>query len=224
MPQTTTSRSRREARGCVPMVVHGQIGRHASGAWVLRRLDSSMTMDLASWNVLSGVLRVDFAGRADDPTGDGASSTRVAFLARKVPWRSALVRLGSDDDNWPDMLASAGDAPASAILSVGGIEFEVEESVFGHGDLGLRALLDIAWLRNLIGEIASDELVVEGSMLELRSLASNDALAGAALIQPGADRYRIAIDRQLGVISEWTVEVQGHVVWHDVVTPVLVVD
>lgn len=139
----------------------------------------------------------------------------LGFVAHRRPWRLAVVRLGDQEVAWPEVAGWGGQGWASVggdPVTITGDTGAPEVWQRTHGDLGLRAMLDVDWLRALTGGALGRRLdVPPRRMLELTAM--EDWPYSIGLIALGADRQSFTYDPDADVLTSMEVHVDGHVAW-----------
>lgn len=124
---------------------------------------------------------------------------RVAFVARRDPWRLAQVDVAGRDDcplvAWADnATAVLDDSPAKA---------RIIGPKISYGDLGLRRMLHPARLETIVPKPWSSQLRIEGQLLE------RDMSVLPEFVSLGTDFYEVAYDEDLDVLTAWTAYIDG---------------
>ncbi len=171
------------------------------------------------WNALTGVIEwwadeeLRDLGRGRFHQGRGASVTTVeplprgaidrssaGFVARRVPWRLALLSLDSVSDG-PVVVAWADDA--TVVLDGEPAVGRVASSRESWGDLGARGLLFPERLERLVPKPWSDRFEVEGDLL------SDQMDVLPEFVSLATDHYKATYDAQLDVLTSWTAFIDG---------------
>jgi len=135
---------------------------------------------------------------------------RLAFLAQREPWRLALIDLDPAD---PSILAFADDAwvtlRGDPLVPDGGAP-AADRDVSTHGDHCVRALLEPAWLEEVLGGPVTSE-VFDVSPERLLTVALDAGGRGLGLVSLGVDRHEVTYDRSLEIVTSWTTYIDGAV-------------
>ena len=150
-----------------------------------------------------------------EPLPPERTDLRCGFVASRQPWRLAVLNLGPHDDLWPEVVGWGGhgwvslEGDPTAITGECGDPGQWQRT---HGDLGLRAMLNVEWLRVLTGGTLGPRLDVEPSrMLELAEM--EDWSYAMALIAIGVDRQTFTYDPEVDALTSMSVYVDGEVAW-----------
>jgi hypothetical protein len=124
---------------------------------------------------------------------------RVAFVARRDPFRLAQVDLAGRDAC--SLVASADNA--TAVLDGSPAKARVIGPKVSYGDLGLRRMLHPAALETIVPRPWPSQLHVEGHLMEA------DMSLWVPPLSLGADFYEVAYDEDLDVLTAWTAYIDG---------------
>jgi hypothetical protein len=145
--------------------------------------------------------------RARGAQGSGAprppgtvDRSRVAFVARRDPWRLAQLQIGPSAAG-PTVVAWADEA--TVLLSGSPAEARILGPRQSYGDLALRRMLHPAPLETLVPRPWSSRLRIDGELLE------RDHSVLPELLSLAADFYRSTYDADLDVLTGWTAYIDG---------------
>lgn len=175
-----------------------------------------------SWTVLSGVVEwwadegLRDVGRRRFHESRGAGSLggeplprgsidqeTAAFVARRAPWRLALVTIHASSPAQAEVVSWADDA--TVVLHGNPASGRVLTPNESWGDLGARRLLCPDPLGQVIARPWPPRFNLAGRLLE------QDMSVLPAFLTLGTDHYEVAYDPELDVLTSWTAFIDGEV-------------
>ncbi len=190
-----------------------------------------------SWQALTGVFewRVDEglrdvgrrrfheAGGRPDLVRRGAVqrkalllAVRWVFVARRHPWRLAVVNLRDQDTGSPAVTAWADDVTA-VLKGVPAAQHVVGPNQ-SWGNLGLRRMLEPESLTTFVPPPWPPSFRIRGDLLE------DDSSAAPEFTSLAVDHYEAGFDPALGVVTAWTAFIDGAVALRQTLAQLTAVD
>lgn len=125
----------------------------------------------------------------------------AAFIARRTPWRLALLATDTTTPSRPEVVAWADDA--TVVLNGRPASGRVLTPKESWGDMGARRLLCPDPLEQLIPRPWSPQFSLAGEVLEA------DTSVLPEFVTLASDHYEITDDPDLDVLTSWTAIIDG---------------